>query len=167
MQAGPHKETLVSQTQLSSKNSTERQLPRLAGLWAPEEMVPDFSLGLAAHKVIANLASCSGCFPRTPSQVQHRGTASLELPSPPFSGNDLRPCIGHPFCRAQTMSLLPRPGPQASFQTAPPPAVDKTGTLQMSYSSFLPGEGPVSISTSSATWRLEQSSFVLIHRFSH
>lgn len=77
-----HKETLVSQTQLSSRNSTEGQLPGWQGC-SSGEMVPDSSLGLAAHRVIANLASCSGCFSRTPSQVQHSGT-SLEVPPLPL-----------------------------------------------------------------------------------
>lgn len=166
MQAGPHKETLVSQTQLSSRNSTEGQLPRLAGVWAPEEMVPDFSLGLAAHRVIANLASCSGCFSRTPSQVQHSGTASLEVPPLPLLWPRPEALHRSPF--------LPGPNDVTAAQAwATSFLSNSTSTSCWNWNStdelrhFMPEEGPVSVSTASATWRLEQSSFVLIHRFSH
>lgn len=76
--------------------------------------------------------AAQGAYPEFPAKCSTVGQPAWKCLLFPFSGHDLKPCIDHPFCLAQTTSLLPRSGPPASFQTAPPPAVE-TGTPQMSY----------------------------------
>ena len=69
--------------------------------------------------------AAQGASPELPAKCSTLGQPAWNCLLFPFSGHDLKPCIDHPFCLAQTTSLLPRPGPPASFQIAPPPAVDK------------------------------------------